>query len=861
MVDDEVERQRFLDALTEAVNDPHGRIRVLLTLRADFYDRPLQYPIFGSAMGDGVVNVVPMRPDELEQAAEAPAARAGVRLEPSLVAALLIDVVGQPGALPLFQYTLTELFDRRIEGSLDLATYEEMGGLRGTLTRRADELFGGLSGSQQAAARQLFLRLVAIADTDEWSRRRVTASEIIGLDVDVVDLKAVIDAYGSARLLTFDRDSVSGSPTVEVAHEALLTEWERLREWIDEARDDIQRQTRLAVAGAEWRAAGESPDYLLTGTRLEEYEAWAALTTLLMTTSERSFLDASVGQREAITAVEEERAAGEVALGRRASRRLWGLAAVIAVVVGAVLFLAVSALLPEGPSVVLFVQGDDPFDEQMRIGFGEAVSDFTVEDQIVEFGVDPVAELRAVSRTSPDLVIVNGFSQADVVEAVALEFPDVHYALIDTLDEGPAMPNVTSASIQPGGGSYLMGVAAALKTETDTVAMLSGGQLLPQQGSVAGFEAGVRDTDPSVEVLVRFIGPVDDDRSGFAQSSFDDPGPARVAANELIDAGADVIYIVLGTASPGVLAAATERPERVWVLGSDVDQFADASVGDRAVLLSSQIEGHDLQVYETIEALVNDELRPGHAELDVTTGHVSYSELGEAVSELAPDLDAAIAEIVLGTIDVPERIDLVPGWWPTPNVTLDVAFDGNQCLIDGEPDIGQGYRVTVRYRNDSESPSGVAVWVDDTGLTNAALAGPTGFDVLFARAFNQSAWVVAPGATTEVQGIATRDQLIVNCWDDASGLGDTAEIMPVAPFTSQRAQVMVDGYFEAFNAGDEAGVMAVFTLDATFVGPYEDSDEQHPISEMREDLAWDVAQGTQLTTSECSTTEGAKVPG
>ena len=120
LVDDEQTRTRFLDGLTEAVNEPHGRVRVLLTLRADFYDRPLQYPAFGARMGDGVVNVVPMSPDELEHAAEAPAARAGVTLEAPLLATLLTDVIGQPGALPLFQDTLTELFDRRAGGTLDL---------------------------------------------------------------------------------------------------------------------------------------------------------------------------------------------------------------------------------------------------------------------------------------------------------------------------------------------------------------------------------------------------------------------------------------------------------------------------------------------------------------------------------------------------------------------------------------------------------------------------------------------------------------------------------------------------------------------------------------------------------------------
>ena len=86
---------------------------VVLTLRADSYHRPLAYLAFGKRLGTGVVNVLPLTPDELEEAAQEPAARHGVTLEPRLLAELLTDVIGEPGALPIFQYALTELFDRR----------------------------------------------------------------------------------------------------------------------------------------------------------------------------------------------------------------------------------------------------------------------------------------------------------------------------------------------------------------------------------------------------------------------------------------------------------------------------------------------------------------------------------------------------------------------------------------------------------------------------------------------------------------------------------------------------------------------------------------------------------------------------
>jgi DNA-binding SARP family transcriptional activator len=301
-VDDPEEIERFIRNLETAVDDPHGRIRVLLTMRADAYDRPLAYASFGARLGEAIVNVVPLTPDELEAAAEEPVARLGVSLEPALLAELLSDVVGQPGALPIFQYTLRELFDRRTGDVLTVESYRSMGGVHGALSRRADELYDRLDPEQRAAAKQLFLRLVTITDHDQWTRRRVQGAEIVALDVDVVAMEAVIGAFGQQRFLAFDRDPVTGAPTVEVAHEALLREWDRLRQWIQDGRDDVRRHASLRAALDEWVRAEREPDYLLSGTRLAEYEQWSETTPLRLTTTEQDNLSAGRARRqEALT--------------------------------------------------------------------------------------------------------------------------------------------------------------------------------------------------------------------------------------------------------------------------------------------------------------------------------------------------------------------------------------------------------------------------------------------------------------------------------------------------------------------------------------------------------------------------------
>ena len=245
-------RRRFLANLVTAIDDLHGRLTIVLTLRADCYHHPLAHAEFGARLGSSIVNVVALAPDEFEAAAEGPAARRGATLEPALVAELLTDVIGEPGALPIFQYALTELFDHRDGDVLTVAAYRAMGGVRGALSRRADDLYDGLSADQRAASRQLFLRLVTIGEHDDWGRRRVPAAELVSMDVDTVTMEAVISQFGRHRFLAFDRDLITGAPTVEVAHEALLREWALLSGWIEIGRHDVKRNASLRAAIGEW---------------------------------------------------------------------------------------------------------------------------------------------------------------------------------------------------------------------------------------------------------------------------------------------------------------------------------------------------------------------------------------------------------------------------------------------------------------------------------------------------------------------------------------------------------------------------------------------------------------------------------
>lgn len=305
-VEDEAVRTRFLNNLVESVLAPNSRLRVIVTMRADFYHKPLQYREFGELLRKRIETVLPMSPNELVETITQPAELVGVGFQGGLVEAISRDVGEQPGMLPLLQYTMTELFDHRQGQILTLTSYQELGGVTGSLARRSEELYSGLDEAGKQATRQLFLRLVSPGEGTEDTRRRVRSSELATTD----EIGDVIALYGQYRLLTFDKDPSSREPTVEVAHEALIRTWESLRTWINESREDLGVQRRVSSAVAEWITAEKDPDYLASGARLTQFQEWRDGTDLILNQDEQIYITTSIE-------AEEARKAHELAIARR----------------------------------------------------------------------------------------------------------------------------------------------------------------------------------------------------------------------------------------------------------------------------------------------------------------------------------------------------------------------------------------------------------------------------------------------------------------------------------------------------------------------------------------------------------------
>jgi DNA-binding SARP family transcriptional activator/WD40 repeat protein len=270
---DERERGEFAGALLAL-----PRTLVVIAIRADFYGRCAAYPELSRALGANHVLVGAMARDELRRAIERPAQRVGLSVEPDLVDALLGDVENQPGALPLLSTALLELWSQRQGRQLQLAAYARSGGVQGAVARLAEEAFVALDADQQAAARTLLLRLSDEDESGAVVRRRINLE---GQDPGVVAQLA------DRRLLTVS------DGTVEVAHEALLREWPRLRGWLEEDAQGRRLHRALGVAARAWERDARDSGGLYRGARLAAALDWAAGHDGELDATERAFLEAA----------------------------------------------------------------------------------------------------------------------------------------------------------------------------------------------------------------------------------------------------------------------------------------------------------------------------------------------------------------------------------------------------------------------------------------------------------------------------------------------------------------------------------------------------------------------------------------
>ncbi|MFE2374714.1 AAA family ATPase [Streptomyces sp. NPDC059398] len=341
---DEGSRRVFVQLLhavcTAAGPDEPAPVRVVLGIRADFYEQCLGHPELADALQHRHMVLGPLTTAELREAVTSPARAVGLELEPGLAELIVREVSAgssrgggtHAGVLPLLSHALLATWQRRTAGRLTLAGYSAAGGIQGAVAATAERAWSGLGPAARTAARLLLLRLVRLGEDTQATRRRETRRQLADESTDPDRTEESLEALVHARLVTLDAE------TVEITHEALLHAWPRLREWIDEDRNDNLLRQQLEEDGRAWEAAERDTSLLYRGSRLEQARGWAkSAGDTFLTRSAVDFLAASARLRRRTVLISR----------------------------GAVSALVVLALLAVGSAVLAWQQRDDAVFEQV----------------------------------------------------------------------------------------------------------------------------------------------------------------------------------------------------------------------------------------------------------------------------------------------------------------------------------------------------------------------------------------------------------------------------------------------------------------------------------------------------------------
>ncbi|MEA1904003.1 MAG: BTAD domain-containing putative transcriptional regulator [Actinomycetota bacterium] len=654
--------QRFSELVSAAISDEGTPLRVIATLRADYYDKPLSMPALAGVFSDSVVSVKPMTPLEIERAVVEPARAAGMSVDPGLLAQLISDMGDEPGALPLLQVTLFELYERGGE-ALTLAHYQEFGGLHGALTGGADELLEELDPNGRDLVEQLMMRMVQKGRAMSTARP-VPLRDLLDLGVDRVVLQDVLEAFGSRRLITFDRDA-SGAAVVEMAHEYLISEWPQLETWIEQNSEDLDLLYALDAAAGEWVGADRSEDYLLRGKRLEAFGRWRGITSLKLTSTEARFIEASVEVHRRDEQARRDQAEKEESLAKSARKRLWYFGGAVALLAAAVTMLIVTLLPDPPPDVVLWSEPrDGRFGALVGAGFDRALEahGLTGREVVDDLALLPVVE-GLIEDGSPLVVMNISIWASPLVAELIARHPETQFVAMDCTQEAPGLPadlpNVSCIVSRHDEIGYLAGVAAALTTEASHVGVVVGVDLPFMVPFHEGFAQGVAYVDPDIEVGAIYLTP-DFDLGGFGSPTLGGWG-----AQILLDEGADVIFQAAGDSGFGIFNTVAENAvasgRTLWSIGVDEDQHSQ--IQENAFL------SEDLRRFWTDRLLTSIDKRVGvgvgeaitrffesgevgTVYLSIENGGVDYVTSGGYVEGIVPSLEEAKGAIVDGTFEL-----------------------------------------------------------------------------------------------------------------------------------------------------------------------------------------------------------------
>jgi hypothetical protein len=291
---DVVEQETFLDLLaqvsTQRAVASQTPLTVVVAMRADFLNEALEHRGFADALRGAMEPLGPMTRAQLRTAIERPAAARGVAFAEGLVERILDDAGQSAGRLPLLEFVLTLLWEHQEAQRLSHHAYERLGKVQGALARYAEDVYTSLAPADQDRARRLFGQLVRLGQAAEDTRRTAARAEF------AEEEWALVLHLADKRLLVTDHNPAA-EETVQVAHEALIREWGRLRGWLATDRPFLIWLERMRDAVSLWKANNRDEGALLRGSLLDEAERWCAERPSQVTLEIRAFVDQSRAER------------------------------------------------------------------------------------------------------------------------------------------------------------------------------------------------------------------------------------------------------------------------------------------------------------------------------------------------------------------------------------------------------------------------------------------------------------------------------------------------------------------------------------------------------------------------------------
>jgi basic membrane protein A and related proteins len=300
-------------------------------------------------------------------------------------------------------------------------------------------------------------------------------------------------------------------------------------------------------------------------------------------------------------------------------------------------------------------RGDQSFNDSAAAGLDKAETDFGIvpsEASANADGSDREELLNLLAGDGNELVFGVGFLFADPMLAAATANPDVNFAIVDSVVDAPNVAGLVFAEEQ---GSFLVGAAAALKSQTGKIGFIGGVEIDLIKKFEAGFVAGALAVNPDIEFEIQYVTQPPD----FA--GFNDPASGKVIAQSMFEGGADIVYHAAGGTGAGLFQAAKEYSEandtKVWAIGVDSDQYNTAGADVQEYILTSMLKRVDVAVYNTIQAHLDGTFTGGPNVFDLSVDGVGYSTTGGFVDDIVDQLEEWKAKIVSGEIVVPTTVE------------------------------------------------------------------------------------------------------------------------------------------------------------------------------------------------------------